>query len=81
MSKKTLIDCRSGKDVIKYVTVRHPEVRVRPGHGGHQVIVTATGIVPVPVHGNHDLGKGLRHKIFKQLVQMGVSVLALLFRS
>ena len=81
MTKKTLSSCRSGKDVISYVTFRYPEVRVRSGHGGHQVIVTATGIVPVPVHGSHDLGKGLRHKIFKQLIQMGVAVFVLLFKS
>lgn len=73
MAKK-LEQCKSGKDFINYAESRGAEVR--NGKGSHFVVSTASGQCVVPVHPG-DLGKGLRCKISKTFVLIGLVLIPL----
>lgn len=73
MSKKTIGECRSGKDLLCY-SEKHGAT-IRHGHSGHQFVCTEKGKVPIPVHGNGDLGTGIRHKIIRELATIGITCL------
>ena len=75
MPKKSLNECKSGKDFVDYSVKQG--ARVRYGHGSHQMVITSKGATPIPVHGNHDLGTGLRHNIIKTLLTLGISCVLL----
>ena len=75
MGKKSLSDCKSGKDFIGYAE----------GHGGyvdrqvgsHAVVKSPSGgICPVPVH-NGDLPTGTRRSIIKLFTAIGLAGLVL----
>ena len=68
---KSLSQCKSGKEIVHYVTSHGGTVR--DGHGSHRIVSTTRGSVVVPVHGNHDLGTGLRCKILKVLAAIGIT--------
>ena len=68
---KSLKQCKSGKEFISYASTHG--ANVRNGHGSHFVVSTKKGSVTVPVHGNSDLGTGLRCKIIKLLLAIGVT--------
>lgn len=74
MAKKRLRDCRSGKDILKYV--KKKDVVIKNGKGSHMKVVNRKGICIVPHH-NKDLPKGTRHSILKTLAGMGITVLVL----
>jgi len=71
---KHLQQLRSGKEFIHYAQARGAEVR--NGKGSHAVVSTAKGQIVVPAH-NRDLGTGLRLKLVKTFVAIGLAVLAL----
>ena len=71
--KQKLDQCKTGNDIVKYATKNGGSLnRVT---GSHHIISTPKGSVPVPVHGNNEIGKGLRHQILKQLALIGITVL------
>ena len=72
---KNLDSCRSGKDFLGYAESHGAEVR--NGHGSHFVVSTSEGKCVVPVHPG-ELGKGLRCKIIKLFVLIGLGLLACL---
>lgn len=71
---KNLEQCRSGSDFIGYAK-RHG-AEVRNGKGSHFVVTTDNGQCVVPVHPG-DLGKGLRSKISKTFVMIGLILIPL----
>jgi len=71
MGKKRLEKCRRGTDFVNYAARKGAEIR--NGKGSHHIIKTELGMCVVPVH-NKDLGKGLRTKIFKTFVAIGLSI-------
>lgn len=77
MSRKTLEQCKSGKDFLQYATTHG--ARVRNGNGSHFVASTTKGSVVVPYHASHDLGTGLRHKIIKAFLAIGISVILIFY--
>lgn len=76
MSRKTLEQCKSGKDFISYATTHG--ATVRNGNGSHFMVTTERGGVVVPYHANNDLGTGLRHKIIKAFLTIGISILLIM---
>ena len=70
---KDLDNCRSGKDFVGYAQRRGAEVR--NGRGSHFVVSTERGQCAVPVHPG-DLGKGLRCKIVKTFILIGLGLMA-----
>lgn len=70
--------CPSGQDVLNYCSKMQG---VTIEHGGRHAKVRKAGFppVPVPVHGTHDLPKGTWHAIMKQLLAIGITVLAVGF--
>lgn len=54
----------TGKDMIKLLK-KNGWVKDRQ-EGSHHIMKKGNKTLPVPVHGNQDLGKGLEHKILKQ---------------
>ncbi len=77
MSPKRLRDfrCPAGKDVLGYCA-RQPGVTIKYDGRHPKVIKPGYPPVPVPFHGSHPLPTGTWHAIFKQLVSIGITVLA-----
>lgn len=73
MSKHSLEACKSGKDFLSYAQTHG--ATVRNGSGSHFVASTAKGSVVVPYHASHDLGTGLRHKIVKAFIALGIMLI------
>jgi len=76
MAKKRLEQCRSGRDFVNYATSNGADVR--NGKGSHHIVSTDNGSCVVPLH-NKDLGKGLRSKIIKTFVVIGLGILLYLW--
>ncbi len=74
---KTLQQCKSGKELIAYAKSHGAEIR--PGKGSHQIVMHSGKSVPVPVHGNQQLAKGLRLAIIKAFLSMGLGMLVLIY--
>jgi len=74
MAKKRIEACRSGKDFLKFA--QRAGADIRNGKGSHCVVRTERGSTVVPVH-NQDLGKGLRSKLIKTFVVIGLAVVPL----
>ena len=72
MSSKHLDTCRTGSEFISYAE-RHG-AEIRNGKGSHFVVSTPKGQTGVPVHPG-DLGKGLRCKIVKLFVLIGLGLM------
>jgi hypothetical protein len=70
MTKKHLQDCRTGKDFMQYAQAKGAKTEF--GKGDHCKIYGPHGQTVVPVV--HELGKGLRHKVIKQLILIGIPV-------
>jgi hypothetical protein len=64
-----LYSCRSGADFIHYAYAHKADVS--GGNGSHIKIRTDKGMVVVPYHTN-DLGNGLRCKIIKAFIAIGI---------
>lgn len=73
MSRKSLEQCHSGKDFIDYAKTHG--ANVRNGNGSHFIVTTDKGGVCVPYHANHDLGTGLRRKIIKAFLSIGILII------
>lgn len=73
MSRKALDQCHSGKEFIDYAKTHG--ANVRNGNGSHCMVTTDKGGVCVPYHANHDLGTGLRRKIIKAFISIGILIL------
>lgn len=74
MSKHNdLTRCKSGKEFIAYAETHG--ARISRQNGSHVVLATDKGSVVVPYHANHDLGTGLRHKLVKAFMAIGILVL------
>lgn len=72
MAKKTLDECRKGKEFLRYAET-HGATSVMFGKGDHAVVYTEKGQCTIPVV--HELGKGLRHVIIKTLVSIGITLI------
>ncbi len=71
-----LYQCRSGSDFVKYA-YRH-KAEVNGGHGGHIKVSTEKGTAIVPYH-NHEMGTGLRQKLIKAFIALGLIFILYLF--
>lgn len=71
---KAIDQLRKGDEFVKYA--QRQGATVRNGKGSHRVVSTQAGSVAIPVH-NQDLGKGLRCKIVKQLLAIGLVLMPL----
>ena len=63
-SKKIYISAVNGQDVIK--RLKAEGWRVKRVRGSHHLMEKAGRVVPVPVHGAADIGKGLLAEIERQ---------------
>ncbi len=71
-------DPKTGKDFVELAT-KSGKARVKRVSGSHYIIEFADGnTIPVPVHGNRQLGKGLLHKLKKVFKTAGI-LLVILF--
>lgn len=71
-------DCRTGDDLLRRAAT-HPDFdHVENGRGSHKRVVTRAGEKSdaIPTHAA-DLGTGLRCKLVKSLVAIGLAALAL----
>lgn len=68
MTKKRLDQCRTGKEFMQYAQTHG--AKTEWGKGDHVKIFGPHGQTVVPVV--HELGKGLRHKVIKQLLAIGL---------
>jgi predicted RNA binding protein YcfA (HicA-like mRNA interferase family) len=73
---KKLNQLRSGKEFVSYAEKRG--AKVRQGKGSHTVVEYEGQSFVIPVHSG-DLGKGLRHKIIKWFIAIGLGILAFIF--
>jgi predicted RNA binding protein YcfA (HicA-like mRNA interferase family) len=68
----------TGKDFVQLASKSGKVQNIRQGKGSHVIIEFEDGTsASVPVHGNNELGKGIRHKLLKIFKAAGV--IALLF--
>jgi hypothetical protein len=70
MCKTSLDQCRHGKDFVDYAK-SHGATEIRFGKGDHAIVKTDKGQVVVPV--GHELGKGLRAKVVKTFILIGIT--------
>lgn len=73
---KRLEQLRSGQEFVRYAEQRGAELR--NGKGSHCIVSTKRGSAVVPRHSS-DLGKGLRSKIIKQFMAMGIAGIILAY--
>jgi predicted RNA binding protein YcfA (HicA-like mRNA interferase family) len=71
---KSLQQLRNGREFIHYAETHGAQLR--NGKGSHVIVSTPKGQTVVPHH-NQDLGPGLRHKLVKLYIAIGLSVLTL----
>lgn len=73
MGKKTLSECKSGRDFAHYVE-HHPQARELRQSGSHLCVKGPNpGTAVIPVH-NDDLPVGTRGSILKMLTLIGLAV-------
>lgn len=70
MGRKTIEQCKTGDDFLRYA--RRQGAEIRNGKGSHFIVSTERGQCTVPVH-NSDLGKGIRCKILKTFLSIGLA--------
>lgn len=68
--RQELEKCESGTDFERYVR-RQPEVEKCHQCGSHLSVTTRDGMAVIPVH-SKDLGHGIRAKIVKTLIAIGL---------
>jgi hypothetical protein len=81
MCKKTLDQCQSGDDFRRYAEKKGKKnkalgVWTRNGKGDHCIVGTIMGQVVVPLH--REIAKGLRCKLIKTLIAIGLACLVIL---
>ena len=63
---------KSGKDFIR-IAQKSTKAQIKRVSGSHYIVAFDDGTtIPIPVHGNRQLGKGLLHKIKKAFKSSGV---------
>ncbi len=72
---KTLQQLRSGPEFVKWA--EHKGAQIRNGKGSHCIVSTQRGQTVVPRH-NGDLGTGLRVKLVKTFLAIGLAILGLI---
>lgn len=74
MAKKSLTQCRSGKEFIAYAASHGAEIR---NGGRHTKVVGPNGgTCPIPNHPG-DLPTGTRHSIIKMMTLIGLGLMPL----
>jgi predicted RNA binding protein YcfA (HicA-like mRNA interferase family) len=71
---KNLNQLRSGKEFVNYAEKKG--AKIRQGKGSHTIVEYEGQNFVIPVHSG-DLGKGLRHKIIKWFVAVGLGIFVL----
>lgn len=72
MSKR---EPKSGKDFVR-IAEKSDKATVKRVSGSHHIVEFDDGTsIPVPVHGNRQLGKGLQRKILEAFKAAGVLVI------
>lgn len=71
---KSLEQLRNGLEFVKYAENHGAETR--NGKGSHCIVRTERGSAVVPCH-NKELGKGLRAKLVKTYLAMGLAIFVL----
>lgn len=75
MGRKTLDQCRSGKDILNWAE-RNERAYVKYGGRHAKVVGPNGGIVPVPTHPG-DLPRGTLRSIIKMLRAVGLALIPL----
>lgn len=73
---KNLNQFRKGKEFISHA--ERKGAKIRPGKGSHTVVEYNGQSFVIPEH-NKDLGTGLRHKIIKWFIAIGLGILIFAF--
>ncbi|MBI4672230.1 MAG: type II toxin-antitoxin system HicA family toxin [Chloroflexi bacterium] len=69
---------KTGKEFVE-LAAKSGKAKVKRVSGSHYIVEFADGnSIPVPVHANKQLGKGLLHKIKKAFKAVGILLLVLL---
>lgn len=77
MGKKSVRQMRHGDEFLKACECAGFEVR--SGSGSHMIVQPPAGpILVIPVGHSQELGKGLRLKIIKRLLQLGLLLIPIL---
>ena len=71
---KNLRQLRKGKEFVDWAEKKG--AKVRPGKGSHKIAEFKNESFSIPQH-NDDLGKGLRSKIIKWFIAIGLGILVL----
>lgn len=74
--REALGKCRSGKDFVNFGSRMGADVL--PG-AKHFKVRTPRGTAIVPVHGNKDLGEGLRKALIRTFIAIGLAALILAY--
>jgi predicted RNA binding protein YcfA (HicA-like mRNA interferase family) len=74
--KKSLNECRSGKDFLSFAESNG--ATIRNGKGSHFIVQTDLGSCAVPYHANEQLGNGLRCKIIKIFTLIGLGAIIIM---
>jgi predicted RNA binding protein YcfA (HicA-like mRNA interferase family) len=69
---KNLNQLRSGEEFISHAEKKG--AKIRQGKGSHTIVEYKGESFVIPVHSG-DLGKGLRHKIIKWFLAVGLGIL------
>lgn len=70
---------KTGNDFVELARKSDAVQRIREGKGSHVVVEFNDGSsASIPVHGNRDLGKGIRHKLLKAFKLAGITWLIIL---
>ena len=77
MSNKQLTNCDSGRDLLDYAA-RNPIASFRKGKGRHVMVTTPLGGVVV-VDDCKDLHTGIKNKLIKVFISIGLGVLAIAY--
>ncbi len=72
---KNLNQLRSGKEFVNYAEKKG--AKIRQGKGSHTVVEYKGESFVIPIHSG-DLGKGLRHKIVKWFISIGLGILIIM---
>lgn len=72
--------CRSGKDFLALAekAEREGRCKVRKCKSSHVIVKNEKGATTIPVHGNKQLGTGIRLNIAKAFRLMGLAVMAVM---
>lgn len=77
MSKRDdLTRCSNYREFRSYAEKHNGEIREGKEH---TIVSTPKGSAALPRHGSHDYGTGLKHKLIKAFLAIGITVLFIAF--